>query len=96
MLDRSSPAPSRGRIALAMGCPAGIAPELTARVLSDAETLAAAAITVFGDRRVLEAGARSADVTPRIAVRTTIDGPEPATARQRSSISANSIQRRSL
>jgi 4-hydroxythreonine-4-phosphate dehydrogenase len=61
-----------------MGCPAGIAPELTARILSDAGTLEAAAITVFGDRRVLEAGARAAGVSPRIAIRTTEKGPEPA------------------
>jgi 4-hydroxythreonine-4-phosphate dehydrogenase len=60
-----------------MGCPAGIAPELTARALADEATLAAAAITVFGDRRVLEAGARAAGVTPRIAIRTSVDGPEP-------------------
>ncbi len=52
----TSSSQTRGRIALAMGCPAGIAPELTARILADVSALNAAAITVFGDRRVLEAG----------------------------------------
>jgi 4-hydroxythreonine-4-phosphate dehydrogenase len=56
------------RIAVAMGCPAGIAPELTARLLADEATIAAAAITVIGDRRVLEAGARSAGVAPRVRI----------------------------
>lgn len=57
-----------GRVALAMGCPAGIAPELTARVLADEAILRSAAITVFGDRRVLDAGAKAAGVSPRIMV----------------------------
>ncbi|MEO8850022.1 MAG: 4-hydroxythreonine-4-phosphate dehydrogenase PdxA [Casimicrobiaceae bacterium] len=45
-----------------MGDPAGISPELTAKVLALPEVLAAARIVVVGDRRVLEAGARIADV----------------------------------
>jgi 4-hydroxythreonine-4-phosphate dehydrogenase len=49
-----------------MGCPAGVAPELTARVLADEAILSSAAFTVFGDRRVLEEGARVARVAPRI------------------------------
>lgn len=56
--------PKRGRIALAMGCPAGVAPELTARMLVDQEVLASSEITVFGDRRVLDYGARVAGVAP--------------------------------
>ena len=56
--------PKRGRIALAMGCPAGVAPELTARMLVDPEVLAGAEITIFGDRRVLEKGAAVAGVAP--------------------------------
>ncbi|MFZ6763008.1 4-hydroxythreonine-4-phosphate dehydrogenase PdxA [Pseudoroseomonas sp. WGS1072] len=55
-------------IALAMGDPAGISPELTARVLADPEVLRAAGLIVIGDRRVLEDGARIAGVTPDIAV----------------------------
>ena len=76
MSTPSSPT-SRGRISLAMGCPSGIAPELTARLLADETTVNAAAITVFGDRRVLEAGARAAGVAPRVSFWTSKDGPEP-------------------
>jgi 4-hydroxythreonine-4-phosphate dehydrogenase len=64
-LSRTSTGP-RGRIALAMGCPAGVAPELTARMLADAAITGSADITVFGDRRVLEEGARVAGVTPEL------------------------------
>jgi 4-hydroxythreonine-4-phosphate dehydrogenase len=65
MLARStSSAPPR--VALAMGCPAGIAPELTARVLADPSILGSVAVTVFGDRRVLDSGARAAGVTPQV------------------------------
>jgi len=45
-----------------MGDPAGISPELTARVLSLGDVLAAARIVVVGDRRVLEEGAKVANV----------------------------------
>ena len=57
---------SKPRVALAMGCPAGIAPELTARILADGAITGGAALTVFGDRRVLEAGARVAGVAPAV------------------------------
>jgi 4-hydroxythreonine-4-phosphate dehydrogenase len=67
-----------GRVALAMGCPAGIAPELTARVLADEAILRSAAITVFGDRRVLDAGAKAAGVSPRIMVVSPGDETAPA------------------
>ncbi|MCA0423416.1 MAG: 4-hydroxythreonine-4-phosphate dehydrogenase PdxA [Proteobacteria bacterium] len=50
-------------IAHAMGCPAGVAPELTARMLSDPEVTTAARIIVTGDARVLEKGARTAGVS---------------------------------
>jgi 4-hydroxythreonine-4-phosphate dehydrogenase len=66
-----------GRIALAMGCPAGIAPELTARVLANEAILRSASFTVFGDRRVLEAGAKAAGVTPRVSWRSSEDESEP-------------------
>lgn len=49
-------------IALAMGDPAGISPELTAKALTLPEVLDAARIVVVGDRRVLEAGAKVAGV----------------------------------
>ena len=58
-MEMSQPRP---HVALAMGDAAGISPELTARVLADAEVRAAAAITVIGDARVLDEGARVAGV----------------------------------
>lgn len=55
-------------VALAMGDPAGISPELTARLLADPEVRAAARIVVFGDRRILDEGVAVAGVTPDFAV----------------------------
>ena len=55
-------------IALAMGDPAGISPELTAKLLANDEVRAAARIIVFGDQRILDEGARIAGVTLDIAV----------------------------
>jgi 4-hydroxythreonine-4-phosphate dehydrogenase len=49
-------------VALAMGDPAGISPELTARLLALPEVRAAAHLIVIGDRRVLDDGARVAGV----------------------------------
>jgi 4-hydroxythreonine-4-phosphate dehydrogenase len=68
MLTRSSAPAPHGHIALAMGCPAGVAPELTARILADEAVLSSAEYVVFGDKRVLDAGARAAGVTPRIVI----------------------------
>jgi 4-hydroxythreonine-4-phosphate dehydrogenase len=51
-----------------MGDPAGISPELTAGLLADEEIRAAARFVVFGDRRILDDGARIAGVTLDIAV----------------------------
>jgi 4-hydroxythreonine-4-phosphate dehydrogenase len=59
----TAPSPLRPSIALAMGDPAGIAPELTARLLADREVTSAAQLLVIGDRRVLDEGARVAGVT---------------------------------
>ena len=59
---------TRPRIALAMGDAAGIGGELTAKLLASEEVHACAAIIVFGDRRVLDEGARIAGVTPDIEV----------------------------
>jgi 4-hydroxythreonine-4-phosphate dehydrogenase len=51
------------RIAIAMGDPAGISPELLAKLLSQSELMGLAAITVIGDRRVLAAGEAAAKVS---------------------------------
>ncbi len=50
-------------IALAMGDPAGISPELTARLLALPELRERARLLVVGDRRVLEDGARVAGLS---------------------------------
>lgn len=50
-------------IALAMGDPAGISPELTARLLALSDIRDAAHIIAIGDRRILDEGARVAGVT---------------------------------
>ena len=50
-------------VALAMGDPAGISPELTAKLLALDDVREAARLVVIGDRRVLEDGARIAKVT---------------------------------
>ena len=42
----------RPRIAFAIGCPAGVAPELTARMLADREVTSAAQIIAIGDRLI--------------------------------------------
>jgi 4-hydroxythreonine-4-phosphate dehydrogenase len=55
--------PTKPVLALAMGDPAGISPELTAKLMADAETRAAANYIVIGDRRVLVEGARVAGVS---------------------------------
>ena len=55
-------------VALAMGDPAGISPELTAKLLALDEVRAAADLVVIGDRRVLEDGARIAKVALDIDV----------------------------
>ena len=58
----------RPRIAVAMGDPAGISPELAARILVDDAVLAAADLIVIGDARVLARGAEAAGVAPGVAV----------------------------
>ena len=68
----------RPRIALAMGDAAGISPELTARMLADAE-VRDAEIVVFGDARVLARGAEIAGVTLDIDTQK-LSGPTPAIA----------------
>ena len=52
----------RPLVALAMGDPAGISPELVARLIGSPAVAGAARLVVIGDRRVLEGGARVAGV----------------------------------
>jgi 4-hydroxythreonine-4-phosphate dehydrogenase len=52
----------RPTIALAMGDPAGISPELTAKLLALDDVAAKASLVVIGDRRVLDEGAKVAAV----------------------------------
>jgi 4-hydroxythreonine-4-phosphate dehydrogenase len=52
-------------IALAMGDPAGISPELTAKVVALEDVRAAARIVVIGDRRLFDEGAKLAGVMVR-------------------------------
>lgn len=65
---------ARPTLALAMGDPAGISPELTAKVLALDEVRAAANLVVFGDRRVLARGAEVANAALDIDILT--DAPE--------------------
>ena len=55
--------PGKPVIALAMGDPAGISPELTAKLTCLDEIRSRARLIVIGDRRVFEEGARVAGVT---------------------------------
>jgi 4-hydroxythreonine-4-phosphate dehydrogenase len=66
-------------IALAMGDPAGISPELTARLAALEDVRSAATLIVIGDRRVFDEGARVAGVKPELKTaapdaNSTIDG----------------------
>ncbi len=63
MTSESTTAQRRPTIALAMGDPAGVSPELTAKLLCLEDVRAAANVVVFGDRRILEEGAKVAGVT---------------------------------
>ena len=59
---------SRPTIAVAMGDPAGISPELAAKLLREDDIRAAARIVIFGDRRILDGGAKVAGVALDIDV----------------------------
>ncbi|EJC64346.1 pyridoxal phosphate biosynthesis protein [Rhizobium leguminosarum bv. viciae WSM1455] len=61
-LHITADADTRPIIALAMGDPAGISPELTASLLALDDIKAAAHIIAIGDRRILDKGAREAGV----------------------------------
>ena len=65
-----SHATARPTIALAMGDPAGISAELTARALALDEVRAVADLLVIGDRRILDDGATIAGVALDITVTT--------------------------
>lgn len=58
----SSAGPVRPTVAFAMGDPAGISPELAAKLLAMDDIRSAAQLVVFGDRRILAEGARVAGV----------------------------------
>lgn len=53
---------AKPRLAHAIGCPAGVAPELSARILADAAITGAANIIAIGDARVLARGAEVSGV----------------------------------
>lgn len=53
-------------IAVAMGDPAGISPELLARLLAEPDIRQLATFVIFGDARVLEMGAKVAGVVPDV------------------------------
>jgi 4-hydroxythreonine-4-phosphate dehydrogenase len=55
-------------IALAMGDPAGISPELTAKLVTQDEIRASCRLVVIGDRRIFDKGARIAGVKPELTV----------------------------
>lgn len=72
-LAPSSRSSARPLIALAMGDPAGISPELTARVVALPEIRDAAELVVIGDARVFAAGARTAQVESDVELRGGLD-----------------------
>lgn len=55
-------------IAVAMGDPSGISPELTARILAEPDLRHAARYVVFGDKRLLDLGAADAGLDPDVRV----------------------------
>ncbi|WP_407178378.1 4-hydroxythreonine-4-phosphate dehydrogenase PdxA [Bradyrhizobium sp. STM 3562] len=61
-----SQARHRPIIALAMGDPAGISPELTAKLVALDEVRSQARLVVIGDRRVFDEGARIAGIKPEL------------------------------
>ena len=55
-------------IALAMGDPAGISPELTAKLVAENDIRARSRLVVIGDRRIFDEGARVAGVKPDLTM----------------------------
>jgi 4-hydroxythreonine-4-phosphate dehydrogenase len=64
---------TRPLIAVPMGDPAGIGPELVLRAAADPDTFAEARCAVVGDRAVLER-AMAYPGSPRLAIHTVTDG----------------------
>jgi 4-hydroxythreonine-4-phosphate dehydrogenase len=59
---------AKPRIAHVIGCPAGVGPELSARMLADEELRAQSRMIVIGDARILAQGARAAGVSFDVAI----------------------------
>lgn len=57
----------RPLVALVVGDPAGISPELAARLAADREVAEAVQLLIVGDKRVFERGARAASLSPGLA-----------------------------
>lgn len=55
-------------VAVAMGDPSGISPELTARILAESDLRGAARFIVFGDKRLLDQGIADSGVDPQVEV----------------------------
>jgi 4-hydroxythreonine-4-phosphate dehydrogenase len=70
--------PDSPRIALVMGDPCGISPELMAKLLALPDTASRAAMLVIGDRRVLKAGEAVAGVNLDLPVAASADTARPA------------------
>ena len=78
-------------IAFAMGDPAGISPELAAKLVASTEIHADAQLVIFGDHRIFEQGARIAQVEPDVeVVSTELEIPLPRRAVRSSLISRTS------
>jgi 4-hydroxythreonine-4-phosphate dehydrogenase len=60
-------------IGLAVGDPAGIGPELAAKLLSNPDVINAANLIVIGDERILRRGAEVADIKLDLPVTTTVE-----------------------
>ncbi|MGC1441067.1 MAG: 4-hydroxythreonine-4-phosphate dehydrogenase PdxA [Burkholderiaceae bacterium] len=73
---------TRPLIALAMGDPAGISPELTARLVADPEIRNRVRLLVIGDRRVLAMGASDAGVNADLPGLKPADYADPANYQQ--------------
>lgn len=69
---------SRVPIALAIGDPAGVGPELAAKLAADPDVAAATHLIVIGDRRILERGAAEMGVVLDLEPRTLADAASPA------------------
>ncbi|MGL4289998.1 MAG: 4-hydroxythreonine-4-phosphate dehydrogenase PdxA [Phreatobacter sp.] len=68
-------------IAVAMGDPAGISPELLAKLLVEPDLRSAARFVVFGDKRILDGGAAVAKVDPAVEVVASDDAAQPEVGR---------------